>query len=127
MSGVTYDTGALIAAERNSRRMWAIHAGYLDEEVVPLIPAPVLAQAWRGGPRQTRLSRLLRMCDVEPMSEELARSAGSLAGKSGHDDVIDAAVVEGAIRRGDAVVTSDARHIRKIAVATGNSLVIVPV
>jgi hypothetical protein len=127
LSGVTYDTGALIAAERNSRRMWSIHAGYLDEEVVPLIPAPVLAQVWRGGPRQTRLSRMLRMCEVEPMSEELARSVGSLAGKSGHDDVVDVAVVEGAVRRGDAVVTSDAGHVRKIAVATGASLRIVPV
>jgi hypothetical protein len=127
VSGVTYDTGALIAAERNSRRMWAIHAGYLDEEVVPLIPAPVLAQAWRAGPRQARLSRLLRLCEVEPMSEGLARSVGALAGKSGHDDVVDVAVVEGAIRRGDAVVTSDAGHIRNIAVVAGTDLRIVPV
>jgi hypothetical protein len=26
MAGVTYDTGALVAAERNDRRMWALHA-----------------------------------------------------------------------------------------------------
>ena len=26
MGGVTYDTGALVAAERNNRRMWALHA-----------------------------------------------------------------------------------------------------
>src|SRR5215472_12015230 len=127
MSGVTYDSGALIAAERDSRRMWSIHAGYLDEEVVPLVPAPVLAQAWRGGPRQAHLSRLLRMCEVEPMSEQLARSIGALAGKSGHDDVVDVAVAEGAIRRGDAVVTSDAGHIRKIAQVAGTHLRIVPV
>ena len=40
---------------------------------------------------------------------------GVLAAQSGHDDVVDTAVVEGAIRRGDAVVTSDLGHIRKIA------------
>ncbi len=34
MSGVTYDTGALVAAERNNRQMWALHAGYLAEEVI---------------------------------------------------------------------------------------------
>ena len=43
MAGVTYDIGALVAAERNDRRMWALHAAFLAEEVVPSIPAPVLA------------------------------------------------------------------------------------
>ena len=58
MGGVTYDTGALIAAERNDRRMWALHAGLLAEEVVPVVPVPVLAEAWRGGARQASLVRL---------------------------------------------------------------------
>jgi hypothetical protein len=119
MGGVTYDTGALVAAERNSRQLWALHAGYLAEEVIPTVPAAVLAEAWRGGSRQASLSRLLRMCDTEPMSEELARNVGVLAGKSGHDDVVDVSVVEGAVRRGDAVVTSNMTHIRKVADAAG--------
>jgi hypothetical protein len=38
-----------------------------------------------------------------------------LVGKSGHDDVVDVAVVEGAIRRRDAVVTSNPTHTRAIA------------
>jgi hypothetical protein len=119
MGGVTYDTGALVAAERNSRQIWALHAGYLAEEVIPTVPAAVLAEAWRGGSRQASLSRLLRVCDTEPMSEELARNVGVLAGKSGHDDVVDVSVVEGAVRRGDAVVTSNMTHIRKVADAAG--------
>ena len=119
MDGVTYDTGALVAAERNSRQIWALHAGYLAEEVIPTVPAAVLAEAWRGGSRQASLSRLLRMCDTEPMSEELARNVGVLAGKSGHEDVVDVSVVEGAVRRGDAVVTSNMTHIRKVADAAG--------
>jgi len=127
MGGVTYDTGALVAAERNNRQMWALHAGYLAEEVIPTVPAPVLAEAWRGGSRQASLSRLLRMCDTEPMSEELARNVGVLAGKSDHDDIVDVSVVEGAIRRGDAVVTSNGTHIRKVADAVGASLRIEPI
>ena len=122
VGGVTYDTGALVAAERSNRTMWKVHAGLLDEGVVPVVPAPVLAQAWRGGERQARLAGLLRMCDVEPMSELLARNIGVLVGQSGHDDIVDVAVVEGAIRRGDAVVTSDASHIRKVASAAGHNL-----
>ena len=119
MAGVTYDTGALVAADRNDRKMWALHAGYLREEVVPVVPAPVLAQAWRGGARQARVARLLQVCDVEPLGEALAKDVGVLAGKAKHDDVVDVVVVEGAIRRGDAVVTSDAGHVRKIAAAAG--------
>lgn len=115
MDGVTYDTGALVAGERNDRRMWALHAGFLAEEVAPIVPAPVLAEAWRGCARQASLSRLLAMCEVEPMSEGQARDVGVLAGKAAHDDVVDVAVVEGAIRRGDAVVTSNEEHIRRIA------------
>jgi len=118
MGGVTYDTGALVAAERNNRQMWALHAGYLAEEVIPT----VLAQSWRGGSRQASLSRLLRLCDTEPMSENLAKDVGVLAGKSGHDDIVDVSVVEGAVRRGDAVVTSNATHIRTIAEAAGARL-----
>ena len=126
MGGVTYDTGALVAAERNNRQMWALHAGYLAEEVIPTVPAPVLAEAWRGGSRQASLSRLVRMCDTEPMSEELARNVGVLAGQSDHDDIVDVCVVEGALRRGDAVVTSNVTRIRKVADAAGASLRIEP-
>src|SRR6266566_3589454 len=119
MPGVTYDTGALVAAERNDRRMWALHAGFLAEEVVPVVPAPVLAEAWRGGSRQASLARLLAMCHVEPMSEEQARQVGVLAGRVGHDDVVDVTLVEGALRRsdgrGDGMVTSDEDHIHRIA------------
>ena len=115
MPGVTYDTGALVAGERNDRHMWALHAGFLAEEVAPVVPAPVLAEAWRGGARQASLSRLLAMCGVEPMSEDQARQVGVLAGKAGHDDITDVTVVEGAIRRHNAVVTSNEEHIRRIA------------
>jgi hypothetical protein len=122
MSGITYDTGALVAAERNNRQMWALHAGYLAEEVIPTVPAGVLAEAWRGGSRQASLSRLLRMCNTEPMTEDLARSVGVLTGASGHDDIVDVSVVEGAIRRADAIVTSNITHIRMVADAVGASL-----
>jgi hypothetical protein len=120
--GVTYDTGALLAAERNDRRMWALHAGFLDEDVIPTIPAPVLAQAWRGDPRQASLSRLLTPCRVEAMTETTARAVGTLAARANHADVVDVAVVEGAARRADALVTSDPDDLRRIARATGRTL-----
>jgi predicted nucleic acid-binding protein len=119
VSGVTYDTGALVAAERNDRRMWALHAGFLAEEVVPTMPAAVLAEAWRGGSRQASLVRLLALCIVEPMSEVQARRVGVLAGRVRHRGIVDVTVVEGAVRRDDAIVTSDPDDIRRIAAAAG--------
>ncbi len=114
MNGVTYDTGALVAADHNDRRMWALHAGFLAEEVSPTVPAPVLAQAWRGGSRQASLARFLALCSVESMSEQQAKSVGILAGKAAHDDIVDVTVADGAIRRRDAIITSNPTHMRKI-------------
>ena len=115
MNGVTYDTGALIAADHNDRRMWALHAGFLALETSPTVPTPVLAEAWRGGPRQANLARFLALCTAEPLTEEQAKAVGVLAARAGHDDIVDVTVVEGTVRRHDAVVTSNPTHIRKIA------------
>jgi hypothetical protein len=120
--GVTYDTGALIAADRNDRAMWALHAGFLAEEVSPTVPSPVIAEAWRGGGRQANLSRFLALCDVEELTFDQAKAVGVLSGRAGHDDIVDVAVVEGAIRRGDAVITSDSTHLPAIADAVRTRL-----
>ena len=42
---ITYDTGALIAADRNDRTSWARHAAALKRGYCITIPAPVVAQA----------------------------------------------------------------------------------
>lgn len=120
MSGVSYDTGALIAAERNDRSMWALHIGFLALDVIPVVQAPVLAEAWRGGARQASLARFLDGCDVEDLDASQARRVGVLAAKSKSDDIVDVNVVEGALRRkDDVIVTSNESHIRKIADAVG--------
>jgi hypothetical protein len=121
MSGVTYDAGALIAAERGSPAMWALHQRFLKRGVPPTLPAVVLAQVWRGGP-QARLSRLLRGCRVEALGEREARAAGSALGRSGTSDLVDATVVVAAGARRDLVVTSDPDDLRGIAGALGVTL-----
>ena len=120
--GVTYDTGALIAGDRNDRAMWALHAGFLAEEVSPTVPAPVVAEAWRGGSRQANLARFLALCTIESMEADRAKAVGVLSGKAAHDDVVDVTVVVGALRRRDAVVTSNPTHIRAIADAVRGRL-----
>jgi len=54
-------------------------------------------------------------CFVEPLDEALAKSAGELCGKAKVADVVDAAVVASAARRGDAILTSDPRDLRRLA------------
>jgi hypothetical protein len=117
VSGVTYDTGALIAAEHGERRMWARHRALLLRRVVPVVPAPVLAQAWRGTPRQAQLARLLAGCEIEALDDIRARATGTLAGRAATADIVDACVVEGALRRHDLVITSDQGDLRAIAAA----------
>ena len=104
--------------------MWALHAGFLALEVSPTVPTPVLAEAWRGGPRQASLARFLALCTIEPFTEHQAKAVGTLAARAGHDDIVDVTVVEGAIRRHDAVLTSNPTHIRKIADAARARLTI---
>ena len=41
MAGVTYDTGALIAAERNDRRIWTLHRRALERGMMPTVSSGV--------------------------------------------------------------------------------------
>lgn len=126
MSGVTYDSGALVAAERDDRRMWAMHRRALERLHTPTVPAGVLAQTWRGGP-QPLLARLLDGCAIEPLDEPAARAAGQLLALAQSADVIDASVVVGSLRRGDAIVTSDRRDIESLANAVGRRVNVIAV
>jgi len=114
VAGLTLDAGALIAADRNDRAFWAIFKEATLREIVPVIPAAVLAQVWRT-PRQARLAQLVNACWVEPLDESLAKDAGSLCGRAKTADAVDASVVASAARRADAVLTSDPKDLRRLA------------
>lgn len=118
LGGLTYDTGALIAAERSDRLLWSLHRAALTRGLTPTVPAGVVGEAWRGGP-QPQISRLLKGCVVEPLTEGQARAVGELAARSGLTDTVDLAVAEGALRRNDAVVTSNRTDIEQAAGAVG--------
>lgn len=121
-----YDSGALVAAERNDRRLWADHRVRLEAGVVPVAPAPVVAQVSRS-PRQVQLRRLLRGCEVLALDESAAHAVGQLLGRSGTTDVVDATVVAVAIARQAQIVTSDPDDISRLAGAARARLVIIEV
>ena len=59
VKGLTLDTGALLALERGDSRVRALLRRALERGLPLSVPAGVVAQAWRGGPRQARVARLL--------------------------------------------------------------------
>ncbi len=111
---VVYDTGVLIAADRNDRRVWADHRARLERGLVPVTTAPVVAQASRS-PRQAMLVRFLRGCDVVAFAAEQSHQVGALLAKSATIDVVDAHVAVVAARLGSPVLTSDPEDLRTLA------------
>jgi PIN domain len=109
VNGATLDSGALIAFERGSPRMLALVERATDRGQRLAVPAGVVAQTWRGGVRQARLSRLLRapLAEIVPLDDLAARAVGILCGRTGAADVVDASVVVCARERGHRVVSGD--------------------
>lgn len=122
--GVTFDAGALIAADRGDRRFFADWKVLRREGVVPRVAAPVVAQVWRNGARQARLAGVLRGCDVEALDDTRARKVGELCGRAGVADTTDAAVVLGAVEGSEEILTSDPRDLHRLADACLGALTI---
>lgn len=123
MPGFVYDTGALLAAERQDRRFWLLHSRALARDHTPLVPTPVLTEAWRGSPA---IARLLSGCQVEVLDASRARAAGLLL-RNRNAGATDAVVVETALRYGRAVVTSDRGDLEALAAGARRRLDIVDV
>lgn len=126
MSTVVYDAGVLVAADRSDRRMWAEHKVRLELGIVPLVPAPVVAQVSRSL-RQVQLRRFLTGCGIVPFGETEAHETGRLLGKSKTTDVIDAVVVIIALYRHAMILTSDADDMRRLVAASGRDVAVVGV
>jgi len=125
VSGITFDTGALIALDKNDRRMVVALRVALEAKLQIRIPAGAVGHAWRDGTRQVRLARLLGSphVDIVPLDDARARAAGQLCGVSGTKDLVDASVVLCARRHGDRVFTSDVGDLRRL----DKTLTLVPV
>lgn len=126
-----YDTGMLVALHRAEQHARRLHR-YLAEQVhPPVVPLPVLAQAWRPG-QWTPLTRAIPQCTVfgvraaAPLScgvclaghvEDDAKRAGRILASATipaekRPDAVDALAVVIAARHPEAViVTSDPRDI----------------
>jgi hypothetical protein len=117
MKGITLDAGAMIALDRNDRRAIALIAETMASGMRVTVPATALAQAIRNPSRQARLSRLIRQAgtDLVALDGSGATAVGLLLARTGTSDVVDAHVAVCAQNAGQAVITSDAADIKRIA------------
>lgn len=113
---VVLDAGALVAFERNDRRVRRLVELAADHGRRLHVPSGVIGQVWSDGARQTRLARLVKsgLLDVRALDLDEARAAGVACGLSRTADVIDASVAILARRHGAVVVTSDPDDIRRL-------------
>ena len=126
MSTVVYDAAVLVAADRNERRAWAEHKARLELGIIPLVPAPVVAQVSRS-PRQAQLRRFLTGCVIVTLGESEAHEAGWLLGRTRTTDVVDAVVVTTALRQKAMILTGDPDDIERLVRASGRDVAVVAV
>lgn len=116
MQGLTLDSGALLALDRNSRRVVVLLARAAQTSSPVTVPATALAQAIRHPQRQARLARLVRQptTTVVPLDRVDATGVGRLLAASRTSDIVDAHVVICGRRYGQRIVTSDPDDLRAL-------------
>lgn len=116
MPGLTLDAGALIAFDRQDRRILVLLARARETGAAVTVPATALAQAIRSPAGQARLARLLRQPTtvVVALDRVDATSVGRLLAASGTADMVDAHVVICARRARRQFATSDPDDLRRL-------------
>jgi len=116
VTGLTLDTGALIAIEAGSRRMALLVERAIVTGAELAIPAGVIAQAWRGGARQVRIAKLLqlRVTSIVALDAKMAFRVGARCAATRTADIVDVSVAICASDRGHPVITSDPNDIAVI-------------
>lgn len=109
----TFDTGMLIGLERRNRRATDVFRAILHRGFLPVVPAVVLVEWWRG--RSDVREDILTAVTVEDMSVTLCRAAGESLARVKGATLADAVVMASAALRGGGVVyTTDIDDLTKL-------------
>jgi predicted nucleic acid-binding protein len=112
VSGLTFDTGVLIALERRNQRAWTIYRTAMLMSVPVTVPTAVLGEWWRG--RTDARERVKEGLRIEWLSETLAERAGEALAAVPRATLVDAIVMASAASRGDVVYTSDYEDLDRL-------------
>ncbi len=115
------DSGALIQAEKDVRIEATIEEWFRNGAVL-LIPAPVIAECIRNGPRDAAANRLIRKIDnVADVTENVARRAGAMLGRVKGSSTVDSLIAASAEMAGATdILTSDPKDLTKLVGSTIN-------
>lgn len=123
MPDLVLDTGVLIGLADGDPVVRAFLQAAFDEPSTSptrIVPAVVVAEAVRGGPRDAVVNRFLKHADTPAADVAAARTAGTLLGAVGGNATIDALLVAAAMARpGSVIVTVDRDDIPALADAAG--------
>ncbi len=109
----TFDTGMLIALERRKRRATDVFQAILSRGLLPVVPAVVYAEWWRG--RSDVREDLLAAVLGEDMPPGLCRAAGEALAAVRGSTLVDATVMASAALRGGGIVyTSDPMDLGRL-------------
>jgi len=121
VKGFVLDAGAFIALERRSQFMLGILDEVLRGRIEIVLPRTVIAQVWRGTPRQANVGRLVAagrsrggLVIIDELTAERAKDIGVRIGLTSHADIVDVHVALAAADRGHAVLTSDDSDIARV-------------
>jgi predicted nucleic acid-binding protein len=121
VKGFVFDAGAFIALERRSPFMIGILDEALHGAIEVVLPRTVIAQVWRGTPRQAYVGRLVSAglrrgssVIIDELTAERAREIGLKIGQTSRPDIVDVHVALAAAEHGHAVLTSDDADIAKV-------------
>lgn len=110
----TFDTGMLIALERRKRRATEAFRAIVRRGFLPVVPAVVYAEWWRG--RTDMREDILAAVMVEDMPPVLCRAAGEALSAVKGSSLVDAVVMASAALRGGGVVyTGDVHDLTRLA------------
>jgi hypothetical protein len=126
VTAIVLDAGAFVAWERGNTTLRAYVEAARRLGLSAQSPSPVVAQIWRDGAKQARVSSLLRGVEVVAPDLAMAKLAGTLCHKTSTTDVVDALVVASA-RELDSIVTSDVGDVSKLIAASGRRIDVVAV
>jgi predicted nucleic acid-binding protein len=119
--GFVFDAGAFIALERRDPLLLGLLDQALHGTVQVVLPRTVIAQVWRGSPRQANIGRLIGAgrgqhspVIIDELTAERAKEIGITIGRTSHSDIVDVHVALVAAEQGHAVLTSDDADIAAV-------------
>jgi len=117
------DAGALIAYEHGERTVRAFLERASRTGVDVRTTTGAVAQVWRNGAHQTRLTLLLQGLLAVELTGERARHVGTLLGRANRRDVVDGSLIDAATD-GDEILTTDPDDITALARNSGKNLIV---